>query len=142
VSEQVEIMNALRDRNKYRKAARRESQQTTIARILGAYAVKNMNKGFQFRVNDVLDLYPTNCRFHNLRTNKRGSYPAYSETEFLEFVTKQLAQAQETPPRPAHVPLTGGRCKFCFKDTGNPHRYICRDCSKKPVTDLIFKGTK
>lgn len=29
---------------------------------------------FQFRINDVLDLYPTNRRWHHLKTNRRGGY--------------------------------------------------------------------
>jgi hypothetical protein len=29
---------------------------------------------YQFRINDALDLFPTHQRFHNLRTQKRGSY--------------------------------------------------------------------
>ncbi len=32
---------------------------------------------YQFRIDDAIDLYPKNHRFHNLKTGKRGFYPAY-----------------------------------------------------------------
>lgn len=29
---------------------------------------------YQFRINGILDLYPTNHRYHHIPTDKRGSY--------------------------------------------------------------------
>lgn len=29
---------------------------------------------YQFRINDFLDIYPIHCRFHNIKTNKRGGF--------------------------------------------------------------------
>jgi len=38
------------------------------------FNVRNMNRAMQFRINDILDIYPTNRRWHNLETGERGGY--------------------------------------------------------------------
>lgn len=38
---------------------------------------------YQFRINDVLDIFPSNRKFHDLKNNKRGRY-----NDFLKFVQK------------------------------------------------------
>lgn len=41
---------------------------------MAGYAIKDLNRGFQFRVNDRLDVYPTNKKWHDTYTGKRGTY--------------------------------------------------------------------
>ena len=46
------------------------------------------NKGFkvteiteyQYRINDTIDLYPVRGRYHNIKTQQRGSYPVTNRT--------------------------------------------------------------
>lgn len=38
------------------------------------YIVKKLSD-YQFRINGVLDLYPVNMRYHNIKTQERGDLP-------------------------------------------------------------------
>jgi len=61
----------------------REIQRNKIRRELGTKEIMKLSKmgyqiealnDFHFRINNTLDLYPTNRRFHNICTNQRGYY--------------------------------------------------------------------
>lgn len=57
-----------------RRADRRERRtQEIFALAADGYHVKPLTP-YQFRINGKLDLYPTCNRYHNLVTQKRGSY--------------------------------------------------------------------
>lgn len=43
--------------------------------------------GYQFRINSRLDVFPTNQRFHNIKTGKRGSY---NSGKLIDTVKEQL----------------------------------------------------
>ncbi len=32
---------------------------------------------YQFRIDDSIDLFPVNRKFHNIKTNERGDYPGF-----------------------------------------------------------------
>src|SRR5882757_2366621 len=46
---------------------------------------------YQFRIDDVLDIFPTNTKFHNIKTGERGWY---RPSELLEMVERELAKAE------------------------------------------------
>ncbi len=48
----------------------------------GGYKIVDLNKGYQYRINDRIDLYPVNGRFHDIKKNERGQYG-----DAFDFVT-------------------------------------------------------
>lgn len=44
-----------------------------LARLNNKYEVKKLTE-YQWRINGVLDLYPTNRLYHDIKNNKRGNY--------------------------------------------------------------------
>jgi len=120
---------------KKRKSQRRaNSRRKGIADLsaLADYSVVPFNEGTQFRVNGVLDLYPTNRRFHNLRTNERGDYPSGPPDELKAFVKMQIGKAAAVKPR---ARTSGkGRCVFCG---GEAALRLCSDCQTQPAYVLI-----
>ncbi len=61
---------------------------------------------YQFRIECVLDLYPTRKRFHNIANQQRGEYP-YGFTKkslqtLIEFVDAQIKAADEILDRAIH----------------------------------------
>lgn len=70
--------------NNVRKINRRKEQTEEITRLAqkGFLVVKITD--YQYRINAILDIYPTNKKFHNIATGKRGKY----------FFLSQLIQKQ------------------------------------------------
>lgn len=60
--------------HKWRNWRRRKEMRLEI-KTAGqqGFALKWITR-YQCRVNGVLDLYPTNHKFHNLKTNERGEF--------------------------------------------------------------------
>lgn len=57
-----------------RLAAGREKETKNILALIGqGFAVEQLTP-FHFRVNGMLDLFPTRKLYHDLRTNTRGEY--------------------------------------------------------------------
>lgn len=69
-------MNAMRNRRRYQ--FRGDVQEL---RNVG-FDVKEIS-AFQFRINDRLDIFPSNKRFHDIKTMKRGDI---GNGRFCEFV--------------------------------------------------------
>ena len=95
---------ALREHNRQQRAKRRESGTADIEALAELpdpsgdpdatrYSVEDLNNGYHFRVDDDLDLFPTNCRFHNLVTGDRGFYPSRPQPKLIEFIDQQLTKA-------------------------------------------------
>lgn len=38
------------------------------------FTVKDLNNGYQIRINGVLDIYPVSKQYHDIKNNHRGSY--------------------------------------------------------------------
>ena len=53
------------------------------------YDIKSFNSGWQYRVNDKIDIYPRNERWHDLKTQDRGSYSKFQKnlTSFVQMKT-------------------------------------------------------
>ena len=65
--------------------------------IKRGHIVKQMSL-YQFRVDDVLDVYPSNKRWHDIVNNRRGDLrvPLKSAAAFLEKILKQYAKEFKT----------------------------------------------
>lgn len=86
-SEAVEMFAALKEIQRDERAARRSDNTESLLALEGlGFQVQPLTE-YHFRINGVLDLFPTNRRFHNLRTGQRGSY-----NDVKAFVKKTLAQ--------------------------------------------------
>jgi len=48
---------------------------------------------YQFRVECILDLYPTRKRFHNIATQERGEYPVNKLNVLTAFIDAHVAKA-------------------------------------------------
>lgn len=62
-------------KRKERNRLNRESGSEELLRLgkKRKFKVEELNS-FQFRVNGAIDFYPTNRRYHVLKTGERGSY--------------------------------------------------------------------
>jgi len=47
------------------------------------FEVKEVNK-YQFRFNEMIDIFPSNKKFHNLETGERGDIRGQTFTNFLK----------------------------------------------------------
>jgi hypothetical protein len=119
---------------KHKSQKRANSRRKGIADLsaLADYSVMPFNEGTQFRVNGVLDLYPTNRRFHNLRTNERGDYRSDSPAELVAFVELQIGKAAAV--KPGSRESEKGRCVFCG---GDAKLRLCSECQTQPAHILI-----
>lgn len=101
----TEDFNAIREHYRQKRASRRADGVADIRALeelpdpsgdadIMRYSVDELNPELQFRIDDVLDLYPTNYRFHNLKTGKRGFYPSRPQSEFIAFIDQQIAEAE------------------------------------------------
>lgn len=72
-NEIAEGYRALREWNRDGRArSRKDGSLEIVALAAEGYVVKVC--GDHFRVNGVLDLYPTHRRYHHVRTQQRGGY--------------------------------------------------------------------
>jgi hypothetical protein len=69
-----------RERQQQRRAERLPVRQGEIEALGSSFKVVKLTP-YQYRINDVLDLYPIHNRYHALKPNKRGGYK--SATEFV-----------------------------------------------------------
>ena len=74
--EAKEIWDDYREEQKQRRLERLPQRQAEIKSLteLG-YTVKEMDRGYCFRINDLYDLYPIHNRWHHIPTGKRGGTP-------------------------------------------------------------------
>ena len=69
-----------------RRRIRLPGRQSEILALRGkGFDVVDMNRGFHFRVDGALDLFPTHRRFHHIPSNTRGAYqnPMAVAVQFL-----------------------------------------------------------
>lgn len=79
----AEDMKDYREAQQKRRAERLPDRQKEIESLSPEYEVKKLTE-YQFRINGTLDLYPIHRNFHNIKTNKRGTYKTV-----IEIVKKQ-----------------------------------------------------
>lgn len=79
MNETAEMWRMYRQDLRARRAKRRTHNTPDVLALRDAgYTVREVSP-FHFRVNDTLDLFPTNRRFHWLPTNRRGFYTSAAE---------------------------------------------------------------
>lgn len=67
-----------RGRNKLRRF-RAEPDFESIKEL--GLEVKDLNNGYQVRINGILDIFPTNMLYHDIKKNERGDY-----RNMIEFI--------------------------------------------------------
>jgi hypothetical protein len=113
------------------RAQRRDGGKKLISGALKDYSVRDINQGYCFRVNGTLDLYPTNGKFHNLKTNVRGYYPSKDAGKLIKFVVEQMSNGNKVSRKIHHAAHSGsGECVFCG---GKAKLYMCDNCKAKPI---------
>ena len=61
----------------------KRTKQILSLQSLGYKVIKITS--FQFRINDIIDVYPIHNRYHNIKTNTRGGY-----RDIEEFIKRTL----------------------------------------------------
>jgi hypothetical protein len=70
-----------------RRSARRELFELDLLKTLRLdHEVRDLNQGYQYRVDGKLDIYPTHRRWHLLRTGQRGEYGKSTAVEDVEML--------------------------------------------------------
>lgn len=64
----------MKSNHQWRNLRRRSEMQKKIDELEGKGFTLEWITPYQCRVNHVLDLYPTNRKFHNLMTGERGMF--------------------------------------------------------------------
>lgn len=77
-----------------RRAARLPARTEQILGLSSFGLTVRRITDYQYRINEALDLYPVHRRFHNFRTQERGTYSAGGRA-FESFVRRQLAAARK-----------------------------------------------
>lgn len=112
---------------------RKQSEHPSLPGVPATLSVVKFTP-YHFRVADVLDLHPTNYRFHNLRTGKRGSYFGKSKEQMAKFIESQIAEAGPAKPS-RRMSFLAGRCVFCPNKTES--FFMCDSCREKNYFQLI-----
>jgi hypothetical protein len=75
-NEETEFWKAVKKDARDARATRRQSQFVDLIELEDmGYDVRVVNEeGYQFRINETIDIYPTNKKYHLLKMNKRGTY--------------------------------------------------------------------
>lgn len=73
-----------REEQQQRRAERLPIRQLEIRALSPDYEVIELTP-YQFRINRMIDLYPIHRNWHNLKTQKRGTYKTA-----IEIVKKQI----------------------------------------------------
>lgn len=70
----TETFRAMHEVARERRKVRRHANALDIVQMRQhGFTVEKLTD-YQYRINGVLDLYPTNGRFHHITENKRGRY--------------------------------------------------------------------
>lgn len=82
----AEDFQQYREQEQRRKQSARDQNVPYILRLReSGYSVREITP-FQFRINNVLDIFPTSRKFHYLPSNQRGRI----NTSFEKFVKEKL----------------------------------------------------
>lgn len=84
MGDEGEYWNDIKSHFKKKKEAREKRVRPIIENKLETLSEKyNVERktDYQYRINGILDIYPQNQRYHDIRKNKRGDYK-----EMIKFV--------------------------------------------------------
>lgn len=77
----AEDMREMREEQKKRRADRLPIRQHEIESLVGVTVRKLTD--YQYRINEVIDVYPIHRRWHELKCGKRGVYPVEGLQQFI-----------------------------------------------------------
>jgi len=77
----AEDMREMREEQKKRRADRLPIRQHEIESLVGVTVRKLTD--YQYRINEVIDVYPIHRRWHELKGGKRGVYPVEGLQQFI-----------------------------------------------------------
>lgn len=94
MGDMADDFRAMSEAAKQNRAERRVSQTNHLINccLKHEYAYRVFNDGSQYRVEGIIDIYPTNQRFHILGSGKRGRYK--NIWAFLPAVIKKAKDNQ------------------------------------------------
>lgn len=108
--------------SKATKQRSRNHNTTAVGNFCRSYGMKleSLNNGYQLRIEDVLDVYPTNGRYCILKTGERGGWE--SKADLKQLMLRALPEASNvrvTPPEGARPDLNWeGVEKVAIKSDG------------------------
>jgi hypothetical protein len=74
-----------RSQQQHRRSDRRDIFAGSDLKILRKnHEVRDLNQGYQLRIDGLLDIYPTHRRYHILRTGERGEFGKWTAVEDIE----------------------------------------------------------
>lgn len=73
LNEETEFWREQREQYKVRRAKRLPIRQKQIESLAPEYKIEKKSE-YHYRINDVLDVFPVNNKYHVLALNKRGKY--------------------------------------------------------------------
>ncbi len=98
--EDKEMWNDYKEGQKERRLERLPGRQEEIKSLTGmGYTVKEMDRGYCFRINNEYDLYPIHNRWHHLPTGKRGG-TGNLKTFILKWIPLNLPEQPKTDSEP------------------------------------------
>ncbi len=85
---------------------------------LGDFDVVQLTE-YQYRINGVLDLYPVRLKFHNIKTQKRGTFPAPETNDLYGWLIDNIDCAGTTKAAKNKCECGGVYINRRNKTTGN-----------------------
>lgn len=79
MSEIGELWREIRDDARKHKSKNRGNFSDVLNQLRLNHTIKEMNPGMQYRVDSAIDLYPSNKKYHILKTGQRGRFSFYPE---------------------------------------------------------------
>lgn len=76
------------ERQKYKDGNRETFRKGILDVLRESYDVKQITE-YQFRINEVLDIYPSNRKWHLLTKNKRGQFRREYDVTDVKAVLKE-----------------------------------------------------
>lgn len=58
---------------------------------------EKLNSGYQIRLEGMIDVYPVNARWHNLRTGERGDWQGYKDLRRVMLAALEMIAAAPKP---------------------------------------------
>lgn len=126
-------------RSPYARSQLRMTRLADLEALRSSYTITEVNSQYQLRVNQVLDLFPTSSKYHNIETGERGVYPSSPLHELKGFLDKQLTMAREKPGKTGKTRDFPGKCLFC-NGQAEPQRMMCSDCKTRSILELLWSG--
>lgn len=81
--EMIEMFRAMKEAGRQNKAEARARRTTFLGELVDEGFKIHRFSDYQFRINGRIDIYPTNGKWHDVVTNKRGSFRGQNVAKFI-----------------------------------------------------------